>query len=141
MIDTFVTNMGLGLETFLHWQTVVAVFFGVTTGIFIGAVPGLTATMAVALLVPVTFKFEPVTALALLVGVYKGGIYGGSITAILINTPGTPAAAATALDGFNLAKQGKARKALKMAIYASVIGGHRAVGTDPSTTGDDHELR
>ncbi len=112
--------MGLGLETFLHWQTVVAVFFGVTTGIFIGAVPGLTATMAVALLVPLTFKFEPVTALALLVGVYKGGIYGGSITAILINTPGTPAAAATALDGFNLAKQGKARKALKMAIYASV---------------------
>ncbi|MCG8558187.1 MAG: tripartite tricarboxylate transporter permease [Hyphomicrobiales bacterium] len=121
MIETFFSNLNMGLETFLHWHNVLAVFVGVATGIFIGSIPGMTATMAVALLVPLTFTLEPVTALALLIGVYKGGIYGGSIAAILINTPGTPAAAATALDGFQLAQQGKGKKALKMAIYASVL--------------------
>lgn len=114
-------NIYLGLQTFFHWSNIFAVFTGVTTGIFIGAIPGLTATMSVALLVPLTFKLNPVAGLAMLIGVYKGGIYGGSISAILINTPGTPAAAATALDGYPLAKKGKALKALKMAIYASVI--------------------
>jgi len=114
-------NFQLGLEVFFHLPNILAVFIGVTAGIFIGAIPGLTATMSVALLVPLTFTMSPVTGLAMLIGVYKGGIYGGSITAILINTPGTPAAAATALDGYPLAKQGKALKALKMAIYASVM--------------------
>ncbi len=114
-------NFQLGLQVFFHWSNIFAVFTGVTAGIFIGAIPGLTATMSVALLVPVTFKMNPVAGLAMLIGVYKGGIYGGSITAILINTPGTPAAAATALDGYPLAKKGKGVKALKMAIYASVI--------------------
>ncbi len=114
-------NFHLGLQVFFDWPNIFAVFAGVTTGIFIGAVPGLTATMSVALLVPLTFKMGPVAGLAMLIGVYKGGIYGGSITAILINTPGTPAAAATALDGYPLAKKGKALKALKMAIYASVM--------------------
>jgi putative tricarboxylic transport membrane protein len=114
-------NFQLGIQTFLHWPNIFAVFTGVTAGIFIGAIPGLTATMSVALLVPLTFKMNPVAGLAMLIGVYKGGIYGGSITAILINTPGTPAAAATALDGYPLTKQGKGLKALKMAIYASVM--------------------
>jgi len=114
-------NFQLGIQTFFHWSNIFAVFTGITTGIFIGAIPGLTATMSVALLVPLTFKMNPVAGLAMLIGVYKGGIYGGSITAILINTPGTPAAAATALDGYPLARQGKGLKALKMAIYASVI--------------------
>jgi putative tricarboxylic transport membrane protein len=114
-------NFQLGLQVFFNLPNILAVFTGVTAGIFIGAIPGLTATMSVALLVPLTFKMSPVTGLAMLIGVYKGGIYGGSITAILINTPGTPAAAATALDGYPLAKKGKALKALKMAIYASVL--------------------
>ena len=114
-------NFQLGFQVFLNWPNILAVFTGVTAGIFIGAIPGLTATMSVALLIPLTFKMSPVTGLAMLIGVYKGGIYGGSITAILINTPGTPAAAATALDGYPLAKKGKALKALKMAIYASVL--------------------
>lgn len=114
-------NFQLGLQVFFNWPNIFAVFTGVATGIFVGAIPGLTATMSVALLVPLTFKMGPVAGLAMLIGVYKGGIYGGSITAILINTPGTPAAAATALDGYPLAKKGKALKALKMAIYASVM--------------------
>ena len=114
-------NFQLGLNVFFVWPNIFAVFIGVTAGIFIGAIPGLTATMSVTLLVPFTFDMGPVAGLAMLIGVYKGGIYGGSITAILINTPGTPAAAATALDGYPLAKKGKALKALKMAIYASVL--------------------
>lgn len=92
-------------------------------GITIGAMPGLTATMGVALALPLTFAMDPVSSLILLIGIYCGGIYGGSITAILMKTPGTPAAAATAIDGFELAKQGKARKALEMALWASVFGG------------------
>ncbi len=95
---------------------------GVATGIVIGAIPGMTATMAIALLVPLTFTMEPIPAIAMLIGVYKGGMFGGSISAILINTPGTPAASATSLDGYPMAKQGKAMKALKMALYASVAG-------------------
>jgi len=97
--------------------------FGVIIGITIGALPGLTATMAVALMLPFTFGMNSTTGLLLLTGLYFGGIYGGSITAILINTPGTPAATATALDGYPLAKEGKALKALQMALYSSFIGG------------------
>lgn len=120
MFELFIQNFELGFQFFFTWYNIVAVIVGVFVGILIGAIPGLTATMAVALLVPITFGLEAVTSLALLVGVYKGGIYGGSITAILMNTPGTPSAAATVFDGYPLAKQGKALKALKMALYASV---------------------
>jgi putative tricarboxylic transport membrane protein len=98
-------------------------FLGTAAGILVGAVPGLTATMAVAVLLPLTFGFDPVGGMLFLLGIYAGGIYGGSITAILINTPGTPAAAATLLDGYPLARKGRALDALKMAIYASTIGG------------------
>lgn len=120
MFELFIDNFQLGFQYFFTWYNVLAVAFGVVVGILIGAIPGLTATMAVALLVPITFGLDVVTSLAILVGVYKGGIYGGSITAILINTPGTPSAAATTFDGYPLAQQGKALKALKMALYASV---------------------
>ena len=71
-----------------------AILLGTAGGIIIGAIPGLTATMAVALLIPVTFGMEPVVGLALMGGVYSGGMYGGAISAILLKTPGTPAAAA-----------------------------------------------
>lgn len=97
--------------------------FGVVLGIIIGALPGLTATMGVAVLMPLTFFMEPVPSITFLLGVYCGGIYGGSITAILVNTPGTPAAAATLLDGYPLAQKGQALKALQMALAASVIAG------------------
>ncbi len=100
--------------------------FGTALGIFLGsllgAIPGLNGTMAIALLIPITYTWSPVFSIAMLVGCWKGSVYGGSISAILLNTPGTPEAAATAFDGYPLAKQGKAGKALKMALYASVIG-------------------
>ncbi|MGI5963817.1 MAG: tripartite tricarboxylate transporter permease [Lawsonibacter sp.] len=96
---------------------------GLFAGIIIGALPGLTATLGVALLMPMTFGMDMIPGIVLLLGVYCGGIYGGSITAILIKTPGTPASAATAMDGYPLAQQGKAGLALDVALKASVFGG------------------
>lgn len=102
-------------------DNVVAIAGGVLAGAVIGAIPGMTGTMAVALALPITFHMQPVVGILLLVGIYKGAIYGGSISAILIKTPGTPAASCTVLDGYPLARQGKAGKALNMALYASCI--------------------
>jgi len=96
--------------------------FGVMLGTVMGAIPGLTATMAIALIIPMTFYMDPVRSLIMLIGAYNGGIFGGSISAILLSTPGTPASAATSADGFALAKQGKAMKAMKMALLASIHG-------------------
>ena len=104
-------------------KALIAINAGLFVGIIIGALPGLSATMGVALLMPLTFGMDTVTAIVLLLGVYCGGIYGGSITAILIKTPGTAASAATALDGYPLAQAGKAGTALDMALKASVFGG------------------
>ena len=94
------------LLTLFSLKNLLAVFLGTLSGIVVGGIPGLTATMAVALLIPVTFSLPPVTGLILMGGVYCGAMYGGSIPAILLFTPGTPAAAATALDGYPLSRQG-----------------------------------
>ena len=96
---------------------------GLAAGIVVGALPGLTGTMGIALLLPMTYGMESLPGMMLLLGVYCGGIYGGSITAILINTPGTPASAATSLDGYPMAKKGHALKALHLALSASLVGG------------------
>ncbi len=96
---------------------------GTTAGIVIGALPGLTATMGVALLVPLTFGRPPVESLSMLIGIYCGAMYGGSISAILIRTPGTPAAAATVMEGYPMAKRGEAGRAMSMALFASFFGG------------------
>ena len=114
-------NFSEVLNLFLSIDNFIAIAAGVLVGVIVGAIPGLTATMAVALALPFTFSLEPVTAILLLVGIYKGGMYGGSITAILIRTPGSPAAACTLLDGYPLAQQGNAKKALKTALYSSCV--------------------
>lgn len=95
----------------------------VAIGIMIGALPGLSAAMGVALLIPITFGMPASTGLIVLAGVYCGAIFGGSISAILIHTPGTPASAATAIDGYQLTLKGKAGKALGTAIISSFFGG------------------
>ncbi len=95
----------------------------VAGGIIIGSLPGLTATMGVAVLLPFTFGMDSTAALVMLVGVYIGGIYGGSIAAILLRTPGTPAAAATVMDGHALVLKGEAGKALSVSAISSFIGG------------------
>ena len=111
-----------GLAQALTPVTLGFVLFGVVLGIVVGAIPGLSSPMAIAIAVPLTFYMSPLAAIAFLLGVNKGGEFGGSISAILLNTPGTPEAAATALDGHPLARQGKAGKALKTALYSSVAG-------------------
>lgn len=86
-------------------------FAGVAAGICIGALPGLTATMGVALLLPLTFGMDATSGILMLLGIYVGAIYGGSISAILLHTPGTPASAATAIDGYQFSKRGEAGRA------------------------------
>ncbi|MDP3387775.1 MAG: tripartite tricarboxylate transporter permease [Eubacteriales bacterium] len=96
---------------------------GLILGVVMGAIPGLTATMAIALIIPLTFTISPTQSLIMLLGAYNGGIFGGSISAILLATPGTPSAAATVADGFKLAQKGQAGKAIKTALISSVFGG------------------
>jgi len=96
---------------------------GVIAGTIIGSLPGLTATMAVAVLVPITFSMPPASALILMGAIYTGAIYGGAYAAILLNTPGTPSAIATTFDGFPMAKKGDGDLAVTLACLASVAGG------------------
>lgn len=104
-------------------KTMFYIFLGVASGIGIGCLPGLTATMGVALVLPLTFGMEAAPGMLLLIGVYVGAIYGGSIAAILIRTPGTPAAAATVFDGYEFAKRGEAGRALGISTLSSFTGG------------------
>ncbi len=96
---------------------------GVLTGIIFGGLPGFTAAMGVAILLPLTFGMDPATGLILLGSLFAGAMYGGSIAAILINTPGTPSAAATVLDGYPMCKKGLAGEALRESVFASFLGG------------------
>jgi len=116
---SFVDNVMAGLALVANIESFLALFIGVAVGTVAGAIPGMSATMAVALTLPFTFAMAPITGILLLLGVYKGGIFGGSIPAILIRTPGTPASSATILDGYPLAEKGQAGKALGMALWAS----------------------
>lgn len=102
---------------------ILLVLFGATAiGVIMGALPGLSATMGIALLTGLTYKFPIVYTFAILMGIYVGAIYGGSMSAILLNIPGTASAAATALEGHPLAKQGKAETAIKVTRGASILG-------------------
>lgn len=116
---SFFDNFALGLAVLSNYEALLALVIGVAIGTIGGAIPGLSATMTVALVLPFTFALQPLTGILLLLGVYKGGIFGGSIPAILIRTPGTPASSATILDGYPMAEKGEAGRALTMALYAS----------------------
>ena len=113
----------LGLTNVLSPINIAAIIAGTALGLFVGAMPGLSATMAIAILLPLTFTMPTATGISMLAALYMGAMYGGSIAAILIRTPGTPAAAATILDGYPMAQQGKAGKALGVSLFASLIGG------------------
>lgn len=110
------------LSSIFTLASFLAMLLGLFTGIIIGALPGLGATMGVALLLPITFSMDVTSAMMLLVGCYCGAIYGGSISAILIGAPGTAASAATVADGYAMAKQGFAKRALTLSLTASVVG-------------------
>ncbi len=96
---------------------------GTMAGIYVGAIPGLSVTMAASILISFTFKWDVNEALALIAGVYMGGVYGGSRTAILLNIPGAPSAIATAIDGYPMAKRGEAGQAIGLTTVMSVFGG------------------
>ena len=116
---SFYDSILAGLSLVGNVDAFLSLFIGIVVGVIGGAIPGLSATMAVALTLPFTFPMQPINGILLLLGVYKGGIFGGSIPAILIKTPGTPASSATILDGYPLAEKGQAGKALGMALWAS----------------------
>lgn len=115
--------MMAGFLNALTPTNLIVMLLSVTMGIIIGCMPGLSAAMGVALLLPLTFGMEPSSGLIMLGGIYCGAIFGGSISAILIHTPGTPASAATAIDGYAMTLKGKAGKALGTACTASFFGG------------------
>ncbi len=111
------------LSVVFSWQNLLFIIVGTAIGMAFGALPGLTVTLAVALTLPFTFDLPPESGIVLLTGVYCAGTYAGSISAILINTPGTPSSVATAWDGYPLTRQGRSGEALSIALYASVLGG------------------
>lgn len=119
-MDAFLSAAGYMLGNPMSFVLIV---FSVAWGIIFGAVPGLTGIVGVALLIPFTFAFDPTEGMLLLGGVYVGSTFGGSVSAILFNTPGSPEAACTALDGYPMAKRGEAGKALGIALAASAVGG------------------
>ena len=112
-----------GITLILDPFNLLLILGAVIMGVLVGALPGLSSTLAVALLLPFTLQLEPIPAIAMMSALYCAGTFGGSITAILINTPGAPPAVATALDGFPLAQRGEAGRALGIAAVSSVAGG------------------
>lgn len=120
MVDLATILSGFGDAFSL--QNLIFVAFGVIVGQIVGAIPGIGPIMTMAIAIPFTFTLDPLVGISFLVGVNKGGLVGGAVPAILMNTPGTPDAAATALDGYPLAKSGKPQKATKMALFSSVTG-------------------
>ena len=113
----------IGLANVLSPINLAVIAGGTLLGLFVGAMPGLSATMALALLLPLTFSLDPATGLSMLASLYLAAMYGGSIAAILLRTPGTPAAAATILDGSPMAASGRAGRALGISLLASFTGG------------------
>jgi len=107
----------------LRYENVLASFIGVIFGLFIGMMPGLTISLGMVLLLPLTYKLSAISSVCLLLGLYASGMTGGSFSAILINIPGTPSASATALDGHAMAQKGRAGEALGIAVTSSFFGG------------------
>ncbi len=118
-----ITNFYAGLMQLMNFSTLWVMFLGMAVGIVVGALPGLSPAVGCAMMLPFTFYLSPINALLLLVSVYAGAEYGGSISAICINTPGTAGAVATSIDGYPLTKQGKPGIALGVSLWSSVIGG------------------
>lgn len=112
----------------LSWQNLLASFIGVVLGLLVGALPGVTISLGMVLLLPLTFGLDSITAMSLLLGLFAAGMTGGSYSAILLNIPGTPSASATGLDGHPLARAGEAGKALGVSVISSFYGGLFSLG-------------
>ncbi len=116
-------NLISGFAILAQWQVLIALLIGSVGGVIIGALPGVGAAVAIAILLPATFAFEPIVGLTLLLGIYGSSMYGGAIPAILINTPGTAVNALTTYDGYPMTKRGEGHRALSLAYSASFFGG------------------
>ncbi len=116
-------NILMGLSALCNIETILLMLAGTFAGIVVGGIPGLNGSMAIALLIPITYAMNPVAALAMLCGIYNGAMYGGSISAVLFGIPGTPAACATIIDGHTMAKKGQALRALELSASGSCFGG------------------
>lgn len=123
MISGFFNTLPTIASSLFTFDVLIALLIGVVGGMVIGALPGLSATMGIALMIPFTYAMEPTAALVMLMTIYTSAIAGGSISAILIHTPGTPSSAATAMDGYPLTLQGRGLEALGTAMVSSMIGG------------------
>ena len=122
-MSTILNTLATGLTVFSQPMVIVYMAVGVLFGMYGGAMPGISATMAISLMVSFTYNWEMGPALGMIIGCYVGAVYGGSRSAILLNVPGTPSALATTFDGYPLAMKGKAAKALGVTAIQSVIGG------------------
>src|SRR5688500_18773064 len=120
-------NLELGLSTALQPANLLYCFLGTLLGTLIGVLPGLGPTATIAMLLPITYSLEPVSSLIMLAGIYYGAQYGGSTTAILVNLPGESSSAVTAIDGYEMARRGRAGPALATAAIGSFVAG--TVGT------------
>ena len=116
-------NLAVGFATALSLQILLYCFLGVTLGTLIGVLPGLGPVATLAMLLPITYTLDPTSALIMLAGIYYGSQYGGSTTAILVNLPGESASVVTCLDGYQMARHGKAGTALGIAAIGSFIAG------------------
>ena len=112
-----------GLENFTHPYSLFLIFAGSILGIIFGAIPGLTATMGMAIFLPMTFGMSDINGIIFLIGIYVGACYSGSLSAILVNIPGTPSAIATGFDGYTMAQKGEAGRAIGYSTISSALGG------------------
>jgi TctA family transporter len=122
-MDTLISHLALGFETALSLQNLMYCFIGCLLGTFIGVLPGLGPSTTIAMLLPITYALPPVAALIMLAGIYYGAAYGGSTTAILVNLPGESSSVVTAIDGYQMARQGRAGVALATAGISSFLAG------------------
>lgn len=116
-------NLLSGVELLARWDVMLALFVGSVGGVVIGAIPGVGAAVAIAILLPATFSLEPIVGLTMLMGIYGSSMYGGAIPAVLINTPGTAVNALTCYDGYPMTQRGEAHRAVSLAYSASFWGG------------------
>ncbi|WP_158736925.1 tripartite tricarboxylate transporter permease [Alteribacillus sp. YIM 98480] len=121
MID--LQSLSEGISMLISFENFFLMIVGLTLGVILAAIPGFTGSLGIAIMLPLTFGMDPLPSLVFLLSIYTGGLYGGAITAILLNTPGSPAAVATSLDGYPMTKKGFAGRALGVAVGASSIGG------------------
>ena len=117
-------NISLGFSAALVPARLMACFFGVLIGTLVGVLPGLGPAAAIALLLPSTFHLDPTSGIIMLAGIYYGAMYGGSTTSILVNIPGEAASVVTCLDGYQMARKGRAGAALGISAFGSFIAGH-----------------